>query len=79
VNYFRKRHPGHPIARKLRNRVDRGGSVADQAGADSGSVDSELTDDAGSMFDFAQRTRKERELRLHGADVKARAAKRKST
>ena len=73
VNRFRIRHPDHPLARKLRNRPDRGGSVADEPGDEAGSVDRDLTDDTESMADFAQRSRKEREARLHGADVKARA------
>ena len=73
MNFYRRRPPNHPLARKLRNRPDRGGSVAD----DAGSVDRELTGDVESMDDFAQRSRKEREARLHGADIKARAKKSK--
>lgn len=77
MNFYRRRPPNHPLARKLRNRPDRGGSVADESGDDAGSVDRELTGDVESMDDFAQRSRKEREARLHGADIKARAKKSK--
>jgi hypothetical protein len=70
MNKWRMRHPNYVMARKPRNR-------ADQTGTDSGSVDAELTDDVENMFDFAQRSRKEREARLHGGDVRKRAARTK--
>lgn len=66
MNHYRKRDPNHGKTRKLRNRVDRGGAIANQEGDDAGSTDESLTAAAAEMREFAQRSRREREMRLHG-------------
>lgn len=55
MNYFR--------SQKLRNRPDRGGPIADQEGADSGSTNRELSDSAEDIFSVAKN---------HRADIIAR-------
>jgi hypothetical protein len=78
TSHFRNRLPSHPMAQKLRNNPKRGGAIADEAGDKGGSENAELTRDAESMFDFAQRERRDREARIDPVGVKRRAKGRKT-
>jgi hypothetical protein len=68
MNSFRKR-------KSLRNRPDRGGAIADQSNDDGGSVDSELSDAAGSMADFAAKDRARRLPAIQKRDRNAAAVR----